>query len=93
MTVKIFINENVHYFAIIFFFTVGTACDHLGFSVALKVPIFVVVTKADLCSELQVRSTVKHLETILKSPGCNLVPFEVKSESDACTAALRFADK
>lgn len=58
---------------------------------ALKVPTFVVVTKADLCSDQQVENTVKQLTRILTSPGCKLVPFEVKSESDACTAAQRFA--
>ena len=59
---------------------------------ALKVPIFVVVTKADLCTDQQVRNTVQQLEKILQSTGCNLVPLKVKCESDACTAAQQFAN-
>ena len=71
---------------------VGTACDHLGFSVALKVPTLVVVTKSDLCSPSQANHTIEKLEQILKSVGCNKKPFRVNSESDACLAAQKSND-
>ena len=60
---------------------------------ALQVPTFVVVTKADLCSSQQTNRTVEQLEQILVSGGCRKVPYRIKTESDACTAAQRFTDK
>ena len=72
---------------------VGTACEHLGFSIALDVPVFVVVTKADLCTAQQVQRILEQLECLLSSAGCKKVPYRVKSESDACNAAQKFSDK
>ena len=75
------------------FLTVGTACEHLGFSIALDVPIFVVVTKADLCTPQQVQKILEQLERLLSSAGCNKVPYRVKTVSDAYNAAQKFSDK
>lgn len=72
---------------------VGTACEHLGFSIALGVPIFVVVTKADLCSPQQVQKILEQLERLLSSAGCNKVPYRVSTESDAYNAAQKFSNK
>ena len=60
---------------------------------ALQVPTFVVVTKADLCSPQQMNRTVEQLKQILIGAGCRKVPFRIESESDACTAAQRFTDE
>ncbi|XP_023652102.1 GTP-binding protein 2 [Paramormyrops kingsleyae] len=70
---------------------VGTTREHLGLAMALKVPIFIVVSKVDLCPCGTVERTVRQLERILKQPGCNKVPMEVASEDDAVTAAQQFA--
>ncbi len=70
--------------------TVGTTCEHLGFSMALHMPTFVVVTKVDLCSPARVERTLAHLEELLKSPGCCKIPLRVNNDSDACTAAQKF---
>lgn len=78
------------YFHGTFFFPVGTTCEHLGLSMALRMPVLVVVTKEDLCSPTQVERTLAHLEELLKSPGCCKVPLRVNSDSDACTAAQKF---
>lgn len=72
------------------YFSVGTTKEHLGYSLALGVPVFVVVTKIDMCRHSQVERTVKQLEKLLKSPGCKKVPFRVESEDDAVTAASNF---
>lgn len=58
---------------------------------ALKVPIFIVVSKVDLCTKSTVERTVRQLERILKQPGCNKVPMLVACTDDAVTAAQKFA--
>lgn len=69
----------------------GTTREHLGLALALKVPIFIVVSKVDLCAKGTVERTVRQLERILKQPGCNKVPMLVSSTDDAVTAAQKFA--
>ncbi|XP_052469774.1 GTP-binding protein 2 [Carassius gibelio] len=69
----------------------GTTREHLGLAMALKVPIFIVVSKVDLCSRGAVERTVRQLERILKQPGCNKVPMLVSSTDDAVTAAQKCA--
>ncbi|XP_026135041.1 GTP-binding protein 2-like isoform X1 [Carassius auratus] len=69
----------------------GTTREHLGLAMALKVPIFIVVSKVDLCSRGAVERTVQQLERILKQPGCNKVPMLVSSTDDAVTAAQKCA--
>lgn len=58
---------------------------------ALKVPIFIVVSKVDLCAKGTVERTVRQLEHVLKLPGCTKVPMLVASPDDAVTAAQQFA--
>ncbi|XP_051764432.1 GTP-binding protein 2b [Ctenopharyngodon idella] len=69
----------------------GTTREHLGLAMALKVPIFIVVSKVDLCGKSTVEKTVRQLERVLKQPGCNKVPMVVASPDDAVTAAQQFA--
>ncbi|KAM4584839.1 GTP-binding protein 2b isoform 2-T2 [Odontesthes bonariensis] len=68
----------------------GTTKEHLGLAMALKVPIFIVVSKVDLCSRGTVERTVRQLERVLKQPGCNKVPMLVSNPDDAVTAAQQF---
>lgn len=69
----------------------GTTREHLGLAMALKVPIFIVISKVDLCTRATVERTVRQLERILKQPGCNKVPMVVGNKDDAVTAAQQFA--
>uniref|UniRef100_A0A3B3UXH1 GTP binding protein 2 n=1 Tax=Poecilia latipinna TaxID=48699 RepID=A0A3B3UXH1_9TELE len=69
----------------------GTTREHLGLAMALKVPIFIVISKVDLCTRATVERTVRQLERVLKQPGCNKVPMVVGSTDDAVTAAQQFA--
>ncbi|KAJ3614278.1 hypothetical protein NHX12_017852 [Muraenolepis orangiensis] len=68
----------------------GTTREHLGLALALKVPIFLVLSKVDLCSRPTVERTLRQLERVLKQPGCNKVPFLVSGPDDAVTAAQQF---
>ncbi|XP_056303725.1 GTP-binding protein 2b [Danio aesculapii] len=69
----------------------GTTREHLGLAMALKVPIFIVVSKVDLCGKSTVEKTVRQLERVLKQPGCNKIPMVVANPDDAVTAAQQFA--
>lgn len=68
----------------------GTTREHLGLAMALKLPIFIVVSKVDLCSHGTVERAVRQLERVLKQPGCNKVPMLVSNPDDAVTAAQQF---
>lgn len=72
-------------------FLAGTTREHLGLAMALKVPIFIVISKVDLCTRATVERTVRQLERVLKQPGCNKVPMVVGNTDDAVTAAQQFA--
>ena len=56
---------------------VGTTREHLGYALALEVPIFFVVSKLDLCEGAKgretIEATIKQLEFILTSPGVKKV--------------------
>lgn len=54
-------------------------------------PVFVVVSKVDVCVGGAVQKTVRQLERLLKLPGCNKVPMLISNRDDAVTAAQRFA--
>ena len=56
--------------------------EHLGISLALKIPIFVVITKTDIAPPEVFENTKQTLVKILKSPGCQRLPVLVKPEDD-----------
>ena len=64
---------------------------HLGLALALNVPVFVVVTKIDMCPQNVLQNTLKLLQRVLKSPGCRKIPVMVQSEDDVVIAATNFA--
>lgn len=57
---------------------------------ALKVPTFVIVNKTDVCLPFVIDRTLRLLDRLLKSPGCNKVPVIVKTEDDVIVAATNF---
>ncbi|KAI8370230.1 P-loop containing nucleoside triphosphate hydrolase protein [Blakeslea trispora] len=73
----------------------GTVADitreHLSIAVMIDVPVFVVITKADIATPDQLRRTLHSLLTILKSPWMNKVPVVVQTENDLATCASHFA--
>lgn len=70
----------------------GTTKEHLGFSMALDVPVFVVINKIDACSEKALKQTLSTIEFLLKSPGCGKIPLIVETDDDAVLAAQRFVE-
>ena len=72
---------------IIVLIAAGTTKEHLGYAMALGVPVMVVVNKVDLCPDSSVQRLLRQLETILKSPGCKKIPFRVHNLDDAITVA------
>ena len=61
---------------------VGMAKEHLGLALALSVPVFVVVTKIDMCPANILQETLRMLQKILKSAGCRKIPVLVQTVDD-----------
>nr|XP_018896421.1 PREDICTED: GTP-binding protein 1 [Bemisia tabaci] len=72
---------------------VGMTKEHLGLALALSVPVFVVVTKIDMCPVNVLQETLKLLVRILKSPGCRKVPVMVKTPDDVIVSATNFVSE
>merc|ERR1711936_161889 len=72
---------------------VGMTKEHLGLALALSVPVFVVVTKIDMCPPNVLQETLKLLVRILRSPGCRKFPVLVKSADDVILAATKFVSE
>ena len=56
---------------------VGMCKEHMGVALALKVPVFFVVTKVDICPEHVLKHTLGTLQAILRKPGVKKKPFMV----------------
>ncbi|KAG0334267.1 hypothetical protein BG004_000487 [Podila humilis] len=69
---------------------VGMTKEHLGLSLALGVPVMVVITKIDMCPPNVLENTVKQLTKILKSAGCRKIPMFVKTHEDVVVTAGNF---
>lgn len=67
--------------------------EHLGLALALSVPVFVVVTKIDMCPPNVLQDTLRLLIRVLKSPGCRKVPVMVKNPDDVITTATNFVSE
>lgn len=66
---------------------VGMCKEHMGVALALKVPVFFVITKVDICPEHILKQTVQNLTTILKKPGVRKKPFLVRNVDDVLLCA------
>ena len=56
--------------------------EHLGITLALKIPFFIVLTKIDMCPENVYKETLDTLFKILKMSTVNRVPFLLKETDD-----------
>ena len=61
--------------------------EHLGIAVALKIPLFITVTKIDMVHEDVVNRCIEEIRTLLKMPGISKLPFEIKDQDDVVVAA------
>ena len=69
---------------------IGTAREHLGFAVALGIPVCVVMTKVDVCTPTMTQKAIDQVTHILQLPGCNKNPIVVKTEADVIRTAYTF---
>lgn len=65
--------------------------EHLYIAVMLGVPVFVVITKSDLATQDQLRSTLSSLLSILKSRWMSKVPVVVQNLNDLINCASHFS--
>ncbi|CAH1795450.1 unnamed protein product [Owenia fusiformis] len=72
---------------------IGMCKEHLGLALALSVPVFVVVTKIDMCPENVLSDTLKMLQRLLKSPGCRKIPVLVQNRDDVICTATNFSSE
>jgi GTPase len=56
--------------------------EHIGLSLALKLPIFIVLTKIDICNSFILKKTIDEVHKLLKLPGVRKIPFHVKTIED-----------
>jgi len=61
--------------------------EHIGLSLALKLPMIFIVTKIDICPENILKETLDSINKILKLPGVRKLPYIVKNEDDVIAAA------
>lgn len=61
--------------------------EHLAIALALRVPVFVVVTKIDIAPDHIYQHTVAHLMKLLKSPSAKKLPVLAKSMDEVTLAA------
>ncbi|KAL6758071.1 GTP binding protein [Haematococcus lacustris] len=66
---------------------VGMCKEHMGVALALKVPVFFVISKVDICPDHILKQTVQTLTSILKKPGVRKKPFLVRSVDDVLLCA------
>ena len=67
--------------------------EHLGLALALNVPVFVVITKIDMCPPNVLQETMKLLSRVLKSPGCRKIPMIIQNKDDVVVSASNFVSE
>ncbi|KAI9468405.1 P-loop containing nucleoside triphosphate hydrolase protein [Coemansia mojavensis] len=67
----------------------GMGKEHLGLALALGIPVFVVVTKIDMCPPKVLDATLKQLSKVLRSSGCRKLPVAVSDRKAVVMAAAR----
>lgn len=72
---------------------IGMTKEHLGLALALNVPVFVVVTKVDMCPTNVLQDTLRLLLKVLKSPGCRKTPLLVRTKDDVVLSATNFVSE
>ncbi|KAJ3333425.1 hypothetical protein HDU76_008236 [Blyttiomyces sp. JEL0837] len=72
---------------------IGMTKEHLGLALALQVPVYIVVTKIDMCPKNVLESTLKQLTKILKSSGCRKIPMFIKTPGDVLMTAGHFVSE
>ena len=71
---------------------IGMTKEHLGIALALQVPVFIIISKIDMCPENVLESTVTQLKKILRSNGVKKLPLFIKDRSDVITGFENFSN-
>jgi GTPase len=61
--------------------------EHLGIALALKIPIYVVITKIDIAPPDIYKQTLEYITKVLKSTGTQKLPVVVREQDDVCVYA------
>lgn len=72
---------------------IGMTKEHLGVTLALNIPVFVVITKIDMCPPNILQQTLTNLRKVLKSQGCRKIPILVESDEDVIISASNFVSE
>ncbi|KAK9467159.1 P-loop containing nucleoside triphosphate hydrolase protein [Lipomyces arxii] len=72
---------------------IGMAKEHLGVALALNVPVFICITKVDMCPPNVLQATVTQLSKILRSAGCRKMPIFIDSHRDVVEASTNFVSQ
>ncbi len=70
---------------------IGTAKEHLGITVVLKIPVFIVITKIDMTPKEVLNRVIREIQYILKRPGINKIPMIINDIDDVVVAARNMA--
>jgi len=71
----------------------GMTKEHLGIALALRVPVYVVVTKIDICPENILKETLTQIKKVLKSPGSRKIPIVIRTDDDVVVSARNFVSE
>lgn len=72
---------------------IGMSKEHLGITLALNVPVMVVITKIDICPPHILEQTVQQITKILKSPGARKIPIFIKNKEECINTATQFVSQ
>ncbi|KAK6754534.1 hypothetical protein RB195_013497 [Necator americanus] len=70
---------------------IGTTKEHLSLALSLSVPVFIVVTKIDMCPPQILEETMKNIGRLVKS--ARKLPVMVRNTNDVIHAAVNFPSK
>lgn len=56
--------------------------EHMGITIGLKIPFFLVMTKVDICPENIYTETLDKMKKLIRSPVVNRIPVEIKPSHD-----------
>uniref|UniRef100_F1KSM9 GTP-binding protein 2 n=1 Tax=Ascaris suum TaxID=6253 RepID=F1KSM9_ASCSU len=79
-----------HFCALVVSATTGPTAvtrEHLGFAIALNIPVLVIITKLDLVDDCTAEKVVRNVEGLLRRPAMNRVPKRVQCTGDAVQCA------
>lgn len=67
-----------------------TSKEHMRISLAIKVPVFIIITKIDVATAEELTHTLESLMSFLKSPGITMTPVVIQNEDDVLTSISNF---